>query len=63
MSNKRLPSEASYFVPAILRPVRVFFGIGTGGGPGGRLKEEMLKEVSTEVVESICQRFVCSSKR
>lgn len=63
MSNKRLPSEASYFVPTILRPVRSFFGIGTGGGPGERLKDEILKEVSTEVVESVCQRFVCSSKR
>jgi hypothetical protein len=63
MSNKRLPSEASYFVPTILRPVRSFFGIGTGGGPGERLKDEILKEVSTEVVESVCQRFVRSSKR
>lgn len=63
MSNKRLPSEASYFVPAILRSVRSFFGIGTGVGPGERLKGEFLKEVSAEVVESVCQRFVRSSKR
>lgn len=61
MSNKRLPSEPSYFAPTILRPVRIFFGIGTGGGPGERLKEELLRDVSTDVVESVCQRFVCSS--
>ncbi|KAG0704468.1 oligomeric golgi complex component, COG2-domain-containing protein [Suillus ampliporus] len=58
MSNKRLPSEASYFVPTILRPVRSFFGIGTGSGPGERLKEEMLRVVSTDVVESVCQRYI-----
>ncbi|KAG1717692.1 uncharacterized protein EDB91DRAFT_1259420 [Suillus paluster] len=58
MSNKRLPSEASYFVPTILRPVKSFFGISTGGGPGGRLKEEMLRDVSTDVVESVCQRYI-----
>ncbi|KAG2150384.1 oligomeric golgi complex component, COG2-domain-containing protein [Suillus clintonianus] len=58
MSNKRLPSEPSYFAPTILRPVRVFFGIGTGGGPGERLKEELLRDVSTDVVESVCQRYI-----
>ncbi|KAG2055478.1 COG complex component [Suillus hirtellus] len=58
MSNKRLPSEPSYFAPTILRPVRIFFGIGTGGGPGERLKEELLRDVSTDVVESVCQRYI-----
>lgn len=61
MSNKRLPSEPSYFIPTILRPVRIFFGIGAVGGPGERLKEELLKDVSTDVVECVCQRFVCPS--
>ncbi|KAG1752981.1 oligomeric golgi complex component, COG2-domain-containing protein [Suillus lakei] len=58
MSNKRLPSEPSYFAPTILRPVRIFFGIGIGGGPGERLKEELLRNVSTDVVESVCQRYI-----
>ncbi|KAG1816061.1 COG complex component [Suillus subaureus] len=58
MSNKRLPSEPSYFAPTILRPVRIFFGIGTIGGPGERLKEELLRDVSTDVVESVCQRYI-----
>ncbi|KAG1777689.1 oligomeric golgi complex component, COG2-domain-containing protein [Suillus placidus] len=58
MSNKRLPSEPSYFAPTILRPVRIFFGIGTIGGPGERLKEELLRDVSTDVVESVCQRYM-----
>lgn len=58
MSNKRLPSEPSYFAPTILRPVRIFFGIGTVGGPGERLKEELLRDVSTDVVESVCQRYI-----
>lgn len=58
MSNKRLPSEPSYFTPTILRPVRIFFGIGAVGGPGERLKEELLKDVSTDVVECVCQRYI-----
>ncbi|KAG2342944.1 COG complex component [Suillus weaverae] len=58
MSNKRIPSEPSYFAPTILRPVRIFFGIGTIGGPGERLKEELLRDVSTDVVESVCQRYM-----
>lgn len=58
MSNKRPPSEPSYFIPTILRPVRIFFGIGTVGGPGERLKEELLRDVSTDVVESVCQRYI-----
>ncbi|KAG2146390.1 oligomeric golgi complex component, COG2-domain-containing protein [Suillus bovinus] len=58
MSNKRLPSEPSYFAPTILRPVKIFFGIGTVGGPGERLKEELLRNVSNDVVESVCQRYI-----
>ncbi|KAG2148603.1 oligomeric golgi complex component, COG2-domain-containing protein [Suillus cothurnatus] len=58
MSNKRLPSEPSYFAPTILRPVRIFFGIGSVNGPGERLKEELLKDVSTNVVDSVCQRYI-----
>lgn len=58
MSNKRIPSEPSYFAPTILRPVRIFFGIGTIGGPGEQLKEELLRDVSTDVVESVCQRYM-----
>lgn len=58
MSNKRLPSEPSYFAPTILRPVRIFFGIGAVGGPGERLKEELLRGVSTNVVENVCQRYI-----
>lgn len=58
MSNKRLPSEPSYFIPIILRPVRIFFGIGAVGGPGERLKGELLKDVSTDVVECVCQRYI-----
>ncbi|KAG2074600.1 COG complex component [Suillus decipiens] len=58
MSNKRLPSEPSYFAPTILRPVRIFFGIGTVSGPGERLKEELLRNVSISVVETVCQRYI-----
>ncbi|KAG2368424.1 oligomeric golgi complex component, COG2-domain-containing protein [Suillus spraguei] len=58
MSNKRLPSEPSYFAPTILRPVRIFFGVGTVSGPGERLKEELLRTVSTNVVETVCQRYI-----
>jgi hypothetical protein len=58
MSNKRMPTEASYFVPSILRPVRNFFGIGTNDGLGKRLKDgDFMKSCVTEVFESVCHRY------
>lgn len=56
MSNKRTPTEASYFVPSIMRPVRNFFGAGVDDAPGNRLKGEMMKSCATEVFEGACHR-------
>ena len=58
MSNKRTPAESSLFVPTILRPIRIFFGIETSDGPGEKLKDDFLKSCATEVFENICHRSV-----
>ncbi|KZT58895.1 COG complex component [Calocera cornea HHB12733] len=54
MSNKREPTEPSYFVPGIMRPVKVFFD---KGGLGEALKESYGAAWSTEVFDEICQRY------
>lgn len=56
MSNKRIPTEPSYFVATILRPVKQFFTIGTTEGPGMLLKDSCLKSYSTEVFNNVTQR-------
>jgi len=57
MSNKRVPTEPSYFVTAILRPIKQFFAIGTAEGPGMLLKDSFLKNYSTEVFNNVTQRY------
>lgn len=59
MSNKRTPTEPSFFVPNILRPIRNFFRVGMNDGLGGRLKDDFMKTCATEVFESVCHRQVC----
>ncbi|KAJ7680372.1 COG complex component [Mycena polygramma] len=58
MSNKQMPKEPSYFVSSILRPVKVFFGIGVGQGPGASLKEHFLESYATDIFEAVAQRYV-----
>lgn len=58
MSNKRTPTEPNLFVATILRPIRNFFGIETGDGPGEKLKDDFLKNCATEVFENVCHRSV-----
>ncbi|KAJ7096272.1 oligomeric golgi complex component, COG2-domain-containing protein [Mycena epipterygia] len=58
MSNKQMPREPSYFVSSILRPVKVFFGIGVGQGPGASLKEHFLEAYASDIFESVSQRYV-----
>ena len=58
MSNKRDPTEPSYFVPSILRPVKNFFAIATGDGPGASLKGHFLQPYATDVFQNVTQRFV-----
>ncbi|KZO95535.1 COG complex component [Calocera viscosa TUFC12733] len=54
MSNKREPTEPSYFVPGIMRPVKVFFD---KAGLGEPLKESYGSTWATEVFDEICQRY------
>ncbi|KAF8906500.1 oligomeric golgi complex component, COG2-domain-containing protein [Gymnopilus junonius] len=49
MSNKRMPSEPSYFVSSVLRPVKQFFAIGVAEGIGSPLRAGFSKSFSTEV--------------
>ncbi|KAF4598583.1 hypothetical protein EYR38_006987 [Pleurotus pulmonarius] len=58
MSNKRMPTEPSYFVPSILRPLKVFFCIGTNEGPGASLKQEYLDAYANEVFDTVAQRYM-----
>lgn len=58
MSNKRMPTEPSYFVPSILRPIKLFFGVGVGEGPGSLLSDDHLKSYSTEVFDGVSHRYV-----
>lgn len=58
MSNKRPPSEPSFFVAGVLRPVRTFFGIESGIGPGASLKEELMQTYAEEVFEAVVQKYI-----
>jgi hypothetical protein len=58
MSNKRLPSEPSHFVPLVFKPLKVFFGVGGSDGPGSPLKAQYLASFSEEVFENVCHRYV-----
>lgn len=57
MSNKRTPIEPSYFVASILRPLKLFFGIGSGDGIGAPLKEDYIHSYSVEIFNDVAQRY------
>lgn len=56
MSSKRVPTEPSYFVTSVLRPLKVFFAIGSGEGLGEALKDDFLDSFAADVFESVSQR-------
>ncbi|KAG6832592.1 hypothetical protein H0H92_014428 [Tricholoma furcatifolium] len=58
MSTKRIPNEPSYFVASILRPLKVFFGIGVGDGTGIFLGENHIQPYCSEVFENVVQRYI-----
>jgi hypothetical protein len=58
MSNKRPPSEPSFFVVGVLRPVRAFFGVESGIGPGASLKEGLMQSFAEEVFEAVVQKYI-----
>ncbi|KAI0935302.1 hypothetical protein AcV7_003779 [Taiwanofungus camphoratus] len=57
-SNKRMPTEPSYFVSLVFRPLRAFFAIGSAEGPGMALKDEYLQPYAQEVFEIVTQRYI-----
>jgi len=56
MSNKRLPTEPSYFVQTIFRAIKAFFAISSSDGPGRSLKDAHLKGYSQEIFDNVAQR-------
>lgn len=59
MQKKKMPTERSYFVPLIMRPVSSYFGIKTSdGGMGVSLKDAYMKQFATEVFQVASQRSV-----
>ncbi|KAJ3575095.1 hypothetical protein NP233_g1321 [Leucocoprinus birnbaumii] len=58
MSNKRLPTEPSYFVQTIFRSVKAFFAIGASDGPGKALKDVYSKEFSQEIFDNVAQKYI-----
>ncbi|KAI0288526.1 oligomeric golgi complex component, COG2-domain-containing protein [Russula brevipes] len=58
MSNKRPPSEPSFFVAGVLRPVRAFFGVESGIGSGASLKEDLMQPYAEEVFEAVVQKYI-----
>jgi hypothetical protein len=55
-AHKRTPKEASAFVEGILRPLKVFFGVQSSGGPGTRLKASLMVSCATEAFDGVCKR-------
>jgi len=59
MQNKKMPTERSYFVPFIMRPVSSYFGIKTAeGGMGAPLKDAYMKQFASELFQVASQRSV-----
>jgi len=57
-SSKRMPTEPSYFVSLIFRPIKAYFGIGTADGPGTALEKEFMQSFSEEIFEIVTQRYI-----
>ena len=55
MSNKKMPSEASYFIPTIFKPVKTYFGINITEGPGSPLKD-LVHPFAVEIFETVAER-------
>lgn len=56
-SQKHMPTKPSTFVPMILRPVKAFFGIGTGGDAESKaLRKDFGDSLSLNIVEAVSSR-------
>ena len=57
-SHKHMPSKPSTFVPLILRPVKLFFGVETGEREARALRKDFCVPISTNIVESVSNKYV-----
>ncbi|EPT04594.1 hypothetical protein FOMPIDRAFT_1140249 [Fomitopsis schrenkii] len=57
-SSRRIPTEPSYFVSLIFRPVKTFFGVDGPEGPGQPLTDEFMQAYVEEVFEIVAQRYI-----
>ncbi|KZT71811.1 COG complex component [Daedalea quercina L-15889] len=57
-SSRRIPTEPSYFVSLILKPVKSFFGVDGPEGPGQPLKEEFMQAYVEEIFDIVAQRYI-----
>ena len=55
-SQKYMPTKASTFVPLILRPLKIFFGVGVGDGPGTPIQKWYGSAIGSDVVEGVSSR-------
>ena len=55
-SQKHMPSKPSAFVPLILRPVKMFFGVDTGDSGTKSLRKDFCVSISSNVVDSVSSR-------
>ncbi|KAJ3724542.1 oligomeric golgi complex component, COG2-domain-containing protein [Lentinula raphanica] len=62
-ANKQLPTEPHPWVPSILRPLKVFFGISGKDGVGAILKAEYLSLWSRQVFENVVSISLTSPSR
>ena len=56
MTGKRVSSKPSEYVSTIMKPVRVYFGIGSAGDiQGAPLRERYSSEWASEVFENVIE--------
>ncbi|KAL5485251.1 hypothetical protein ACEPAI_7893 [Sanghuangporus weigelae] len=56
--QKYMPAKPSPFIPLILRPVKVFFGVDRGGGEGKALRKDFCISMSTNIVEAVSNKYL-----
>lgn len=55
-SQKHMPSKPSTFVPLILRPVKIFFGVDSKNPSTKALRDECCVSVSSNVVDEVASK-------
>lgn len=57
-SSRRIPTEPSYFVSMIFKPVKTFFGLDSQEGPGQLLRDEFMQAYVEEIFDIVAQRYI-----